>query len=85
MFASLRKITIIVLAVLAFVSIRPDSPVHAQSGSGRGSVAATPQSAPLGKSKAEKQILAVLDDLDRNQKIALDRAGRGCQAFAPAD
>jgi len=83
MFKALRKIAVIFFVLLALVSIRPNSPVHAQSRASRGPTA--PQSAPLGKSKAEKQILAVLDDLDRNQKIALDRAGRGCQAFAPAD
>jgi predicted O-methyltransferase YrrM len=71
MFKALGKIAVIFFALLALVSIPPNSPVHAQSRASRGSAAATPQSPPLGKSKAEKQILAVLDDLDRNQRSRL--------------
>jgi caffeoyl-CoA O-methyltransferase len=69
MFESLRKKAIFFFLLLAFFSALPDSPVHAQSRAPRGSIAATPDSPPLGKSNTEKQILAVLDDLDRNQRL----------------
>jgi hypothetical protein len=69
MFEILRKKPIFFFVLVAFFSTLPDSLVHAQSRAKRGSTAATPDSPPLGKSTAEKQILAVLDDLDRNQRL----------------
>lgn len=70
-FDILTKRRVFFLVLLAFLSTRPDFSVHAQSRAQRGSVAPATESAPLGKSPTEKQILAVLNDLDRNQRSRL--------------
>jgi predicted O-methyltransferase YrrM len=70
-FESLGKKAIFFFVLPAVFSTLPDSRVHAQSRAQRGSTAATADSRPLGKSATEKQILAVLDDLDRNQRSIL--------------
>jgi len=66
-FDVLMKGRVFFLVVLAFLATWPDLSVHAQSRAQRGSIAPATESPPLGKSTTEKQILAVLDDLDRNQ------------------
>jgi caffeoyl-CoA O-methyltransferase len=71
MFESLRKKAIFFFVLLGFFSILSDSPLHAQSRAPRGSMAPATNSPPLGKSNNEKQILAVLDDMDRNQRSRL--------------
>jgi predicted O-methyltransferase YrrM len=71
MLETARKKAIFSFVLLAFFSAPPDFPLHAQSRAPRGAMAATPDSPPLGKSNTEKQILAVLDDLDRNQRSRL--------------
>lgn len=67
MFERLRRKAILFFVLMAFFSTLPVSSVHAQSRAPRGATVATADSPPLGKSSTEKQILAVLDDLDRNQ------------------
>src|SRR5215204_3905633 len=57
--------------LLALFFARHDFFAHAQSRGQRGSIAPDTQSPPLGKSTSEKKILAVLDDLDRNQRSRL--------------
>lgn len=65
----LMKRRVFLLVLLAILFARPDFSVHAQSRAQRGSIAPATESPPLGKSTTEKQILAVLDDLDRNQRL----------------
>lgn len=65
----LTKTRVFLLAVLALLFAQQDFSVHAQSRAQRGSIAPATESPPLGKSTTEKQILAVLDDLDRNQRL----------------
>jgi caffeoyl-CoA O-methyltransferase len=69
MFQILMMKPIFFFILLAFFSTRADSSVHAQWRAQRGSIAPATDSPPLGKSTTEKQILAVLDDLDRNQRL----------------
>jgi len=64
-----RRAFLFVLLALFFGLL--DFAVHAQSRGQRGSIAPATESVPLGKSTTEKQILAVLDDLDRNQRSRL--------------
>jgi predicted O-methyltransferase YrrM len=71
MFEILMKRRVFFLALLAFLSTRLDFTVHAQSRRQSGSMAPATEGPPLGKSATEKQILAVLDDLDRNQRSRL--------------
>jgi len=68
-FDVLMKRRVFFLVVLAFLATRPDLSVHAQSRAQRGSIAPDTESPLLGKSTTEKQILAILDDLDRNQRL----------------
>jgi hypothetical protein len=69
MFDILMKRRAFLLVLLAFFSTLSNFSVHAQSRAQRSSIAAALDSPPLGKSATEKQILAVLDDLDRNQRL----------------
>src|SRR5688572_9708745 len=69
MVESLRNKAIFFFVLLAFFSTPPDSPVHAQSRAPRGSIAAAPVSPPLATSHTETEILAVLDELDCNQRL----------------
>jgi predicted O-methyltransferase YrrM len=71
MFEILMKRRVFFLALLAFLSTRLNFTVHAQSRGQRGAMAPVTDRPPLGKSTTEKQILAVLDDLDRNQRSRL--------------
>jgi predicted O-methyltransferase YrrM len=64
-----RRVFLFVLPALFLGLLH--SPVHAQSRGQRGSMAPATEGPPLGKSATEKQILAVLDDLDRNQRSRL--------------
>jgi hypothetical protein len=66
MFEGLRKEAILFFVLLSFFSTAHGSPLHAQSRAQRGSMAPATNSPPVGKSNTEKQILAVLDDMDRN-------------------
>lgn len=71
MFHLLMKRRVFFLVLLAFLSIRSDFSVHAQSRGQRGPAARAAEGPPLGKSATEKRILAVLEDLDRNQRSRL--------------
>ena len=71
MFEIFMKKSVFLFVLPAFLSTAAESPLHAQSRAPRASIAATPDSPPLGKSTTEKQILAVLDDMDRTQRSRL--------------
>ena len=65
------KTSVFLPLLLALLFAQQDFSVYAQSRGQRASVAPATESPPLGKSNNEKQILAVLDDLDHNQRSRL--------------
>jgi predicted O-methyltransferase YrrM len=72
MFDVLTKKRVFLLVLLAIFFTRPDFSVHAQLRAERGSTAPATDKPPLAKSDTEKRILAVFDDMDRNQRAALN-------------
>lgn len=57
------------LALYTLLSLTGNPPLHAQTRERPTSAQGTLEAPPLSKSDAEKRILAVLDDLDRNQRL----------------